>query len=489
VVWQCDKKSPNCSQCARMHANCPGYRDALDQNFCDETESVAKRAKKSYKNSDQRDGEEQEPIRHDLIDLTANVILFESTSPRMSHIFTLTPPMHDFAVTNFMSSYIPGSHYDYLPFMYGQACTDSALSFTVQATAMAYLSQELCQSDLMRIARRTYAKALRKTNEALAHFSTACSNSTLVSVLLLGLFESIIWTHAGTPGCWTTHTRGAFAIIKLRGLQQFETSIGQQLFIQVATKVCINSLQQKLRLPTGLEDLIERVVQYNPDSPPHQLIRLTSSVSNLAADIHVGTYSAPKAVRMLLQLDEEYKQFAEHLPLNWQYNKFTLEKPEEIVYGNTGHWYPDHRALQLWNSYRMTRILLNEAVHALVDSTPTDSKTQSRCQAIDNIEKMATEICASFSYFVRCSNLGIHRSETTLMVPTLPTSRALAASLLWPLSAVRGASLASNDIRAYSVKSLRYLGTVSRAPQAAEIASKDPGFDALQDGLHMVYVS
>jgi hypothetical protein len=75
------------------------------------------------------------------------------------------------------------------------------------------------------------------------------------------------------------------------------------------------------------------------------------------------------------------------------------------------------------------------------------------------------------------------------MIPALAASRALAASLLWPLSAVRGASLASNDTRAYAEKSLRYLGTVSRAPQAAEIASRGPSFNALQDGLHMVYVS
>lgn len=472
-----------------MHAKCPGYRDALDQNFRDETESVVKRAEKSYKKSDLGDAEQQAPVRHNLVDLTANVIQFESMPPSMSQIFTLTPSMDDVAVTNFMSSYIPGSHYDYLPWMYGLASPESALSSTVQATAMAYLSQELGQADLMRIARRTYAKALRETNEALAHPSTASSNSTLVSVLLLGLFESLIWTHAGTPECWTTHTRGAFAIIKLRGLEQFETPVGQQLFAQVANIVCINSLRQKSRLPMGLEDLIERALQHKPDSPPYQLIRLTSKVSNLIADVHANTKSASKAVQMLCQLDQEYKQFAEYLPLNWRYHKSTLERPEELVYGNTGHWYPGHRALQLWNSYRMTRILLNEAVHALASDVTTDCKTRYRCQAVDNIEEMATEICASISYFVGCSNLEIHRSEATFMAPALVTSRALAASLLWPLSAVRGASLASKDIRAYSVKRLRYLGNVSRAPQAAEVASKGSGFDALQDGLHMIYVS
>jgi hypothetical protein len=113
----------------------------------------------------------------------------------------------------------------------------------------------------------------------------------------------------------------------------------------------------------------------------------------------------------------------------------------------------------------MTRILLNEAVHALTNDVPT------KAQAIADIEEMTTEICASTSYFVGRSNLELHRSEATSMAPILVTSRALAASLLWPLSAVRGASLASKEVRAYSVERLRYLGMVSRAPQAAEIVS------------------
>jgi hypothetical protein len=74
---------------------------------------------------------------------------------------------------------------------------------------------------------------------------------------------------------------------------------------------------------------------------------------------------------------------------------------------------------------------------------------------------MGTEICASISYFVGYSNLERFRYEKPFMAPALVASRALAASLLWPLLAVRGVSLASKELRAYSVKTLQYLGTVS----------------------------
>jgi hypothetical protein len=472
-----------------VSAKCAGYRDALDQTFRDETEIVVERAEKSYKRPDLNDVRKKDPVRPNLVTSTASVIRFECTTTSVSRIFTLTPSMGDIAIANFISSYIPGSHYDYLPRMYGLAPPESALSLTVQATAMAYLSQELCQVYLMRIARCTYAKALRQTNEALMHPSSASSDSTLVAVLLLGLFGSLIGRYTGTPECWTTHTRGAFAIIKIRGLQQFETPIGQQLFAQVVKIVCINSLQQKSRPPLGLEDLIERALRYKSDFPPYQLMRLTSKVSNLIADVYASTRSASKAVEMLWQLDEEYEQFARSLPLDWRYHKWTSQRPEELIYGNTGHWYPSHRALQLWNSYRMTRIMLNEAVHALADDVSTKINTQYRSRVVDNIEEMATEICASMSYFVSCSELPSNRKEATFVAPTFVSFRALAASLLWPLSAVRGASIASENVRAYSVMGLRYLAVEAHVPQASQIASQGPDFDALQDGLHVSYVS
>jgi hypothetical protein len=473
----------------RMGATCPGYRVTVGQNFRNETESVVRRAQKSYRKPNQCGAGQQGPVRCDAVNVATVAVQLDYTLSSMSNTFTLTPSMIDVAVMNFMSSYIPGSHFDYLPPMYGLVSSESALSLTVEAAAMAYLSQELCQSNLMYAARRSYTRALHETNEALAHASTASSNSTLVSVLLLGLFESLIWTHTGTPEYWTKHSKGAFAIIKLRGLQQLETAMGQQLFTQVANIVCINSLQHRARLPKGLEDLIERVLQIEPDSPPYQLTRLTCKVSNLIADVHANVETASEAIQMLCELDAEYIQFAKHLPRNWQCERSVLGSQEEMFHGDMGHWYPDHRALRLWNSYRMTRILLNEAVHALANNVSTEVKTKSQQQAVGNIEEMSTEICASISYFVSCSKLLRNVKDATSMALTFANSRALAASLLWPLSAVRGASLASENIRAYSVLKLRFLAVEARVPQASQIASRGTGFDALQDGLHISYVS
>lgn len=472
-----------------MNIQCVGYPNLLSQKFRDETESVMKRAEKSYRKSVKCTTRQQEPIEHYTIGAAVNVVHPTTMTASVPPTLSLLSSMEDVAIANFMSSYIPGSHFDYLPSLYGQAASNSVLSLTVRATAIAYLSQEVHHGEIMLTARTSYARALHKTNGAIAHSCTASSDSTLISVLLLGLFESLVRTSAGTPACWTTHTEGAFAIIRLRGLQQLKTPLGQRLFAQVANILCINSLRQKSRLPRGLEDLIELVLEYDPNFPPYQLTRLTSRVATLVADIHIDNQTVSLVVQRILQLDDDYKHFAIHLPSDWQCQRSTLNGPEKLSRGDEVHWYPSHRALRIWNSYRMTRILLNEAVHTLADELARESKSQIQRQAVANIEEMATEICASSSYIFSCSNLRDIMMEAGPLAITSVAPRALAASLLWPLSAVRGASLASKGIRAHCVRILRYLAIEARVRLAIEVASHGPEFDAMQDGLHVSYVS
>jgi hypothetical protein len=131
---------------------------------------------------------------------------------------------------------------------------------------------------------------------------------------------------------------------------------------------------------------------------------------------------------------------------------------------------------QLWNSCRMVRILLNEIIYAHAASLPTVARQITQREAVAKIEEMATQICASIPQFA--SQLGLSVSI-----------KASTVSLLWPLSAVRGASLASGDVRMYAIDRLKFLGGESRMSQVVEIARKDSNFDALQDGLHMFYVS
>ncbi|KAH7386927.1 hypothetical protein DE146DRAFT_666046 [Phaeosphaeria sp. MPI-PUGE-AT-0046c] len=473
---KCDKKEPKCSQCARMRVACPGYRNALDQNFRDESKRVVERAEGIYRKPGQsvvrsRDANSSA----DTATKTNEVIRFGQTSSRIYPVSSLSNSLENVAIAYFMSAYVPASHFDYLPSMYALACVGSTLSTTVHAVSIASLSRQLDVSEITHLARQSYSTALQQTNSALADPCFASSDSTLVSVLLLSLFEAFVWGRTRTPDSWAMHTNGAFALIKLRGLQQFGSPAGRQLFAQVTNIICVGSLQQKTRLPAGLEDLVEAALQFEPDFPPYRLACLTSQVVSLVVEVHAGVLAGREALDTARQLDDKYELFAESLPSTWKYLQKQPTWQLHDLPGTVVHQYPSYRAAQLWNSCRMIRILLNEVIHAFTSASHTFSDFMVQRQAVENIERMATLICASV--------------PQTTVPGELVTNKASSTSFLWPLSAVRGASLASDAVRTFAVERLKYFATESRISQAGDIALQGPGFDALQDGLHMFYVS
>lgn len=487
-----------------MHIVCSGYRDPLDQNFRDESASVVKRAQKSYKTASHgavtlktcTPEVHSDSNYADSWDETTLELRQRHSMSSSNVLFGLPQSVEKVALAYFMSAYIPGSHYEYLPFIYGQADTE-ILSATVRATSIASLARETGQTSLMEMARRSYAKALLDTNATLANPATTTNDTTLISVLLLSLFEAIAWSSPRPPQSWTTHTQGALALIRIRGSEQFKTLIGRQLFIQVANIICINSIQQRKRLPPDLVDLIKLAEQSDEGALKYRLAFLTGDVSNLLADIDEGVMTPEEVIRATQSLDAQYVSFCESFPPACKYQKIRLEKSRPEVYGMIIHRYPSQRITQLWNSCRMTRILLNEIIHAHALHVPSQYGAPIRTLAAHNLQNMATDICASIPQLIDPSIVPI-LPDSRMNSPLAPLTesilestspKAVAASLLWPLSATRSASLASEDVRAYAVQQLNSLGREFHLPQTENVTLGQCEFDALQDGLHMFYVS
>jgi hypothetical protein len=487
-----------------MHMECPGYCDPLDQNFRDESESVIKRAQKSYKTLNGSSEGNISKWSDDAVDpsstMTTWAPMFDGLAPEHIELplpVRIAQPIDDIAVSHFMLSYIPGSHFDYLPSMYDRLAKNTALPATVYAASLATLARNSGQAGLMDMARRCYVRALLKTNAALADPLTASEDSTLVSVLLLSLFEAIAWSGFRTPDSWTTHTRGALALIKLRGRQQFETPVGRQLFVQVVNIISINSLQRKTRLPKELMHLLAAAMEYQFECPKYQLACLTGDVSTLVADIDEGGRTAGEIISATLDLEERYIAYADNLVSPWRYRSSTIDVSRPEVYGNTVHQYASHRAAGLWNSYRMTRILFNEIIHAYSSCLPSDVANALQQNAVDNIEQMATDICASIPQFVSPAEFAMdldQQSSYSQHTSSFSHGKALspkrsAASLLWPLAVVCNANVASVEVKRYARERMGYLGREFHVPQTGEGIMEDAGYSALQDGVHMYYVS
>lgn len=473
---------------------------------------MIKRAEKQYKNAADnaaryKQSLSQQDKEQNFWDFSSSASKSESTaltrrSPGNPPPWSMKQTVYDVAIMHFMTSYVPCSHFEYLPQLYGQLGATTVLPATVDAVAIASLGRDLQQQEIMKIARQRYTRALNETNTALANSRTAQDDATLVSVLLLSLFEAIVWDTNQIPDNWELHSKGAFELLKLRGPAQFKTDIGRKLFTQVANITCINHMQSQTRIPQELEDLVATATgpAYESETPRYRLATLSREMSNLVADIHEGKLSLVDSIEAATLLDHKYIHLSANFPPEWEFLETRLARRMPGVHGWVYHQYPNTRVVKLWNSMRMSRILLNEGRMRHAQKLPSSSYSLAvEFDAAATIQRMCTDIAASIPQFTKPPGLDILSSPPgptpeawkKVSNDTAPSLKATAAALMWPLSVIRSTSVCSMDLRLFAKEQLKSLGQAFHLPQAEKVATegRDEDQNSLHNGLHMFYVS
>ncbi|KAF2119625.1 hypothetical protein BDV96DRAFT_596322 [Lophiotrema nucula] len=489
---KCDEKRPGCTQCLGIAVTCPGYRNPLDTYFRDESRNVTIKAEASYKlparkhpssvkRRSRAEGQFQVITHTSVGNFTPKSTSGHFCEELAVSVMWSNPfqPVGDFAITHFLSSYVPGSQFEYLAELYDKQSLGSPLHATVQAVSLAIFSREVEESSILKKARGRYSEALSVTNAALTDAKLAVQDATLVAVLLLRLFEAIVYAGFYTPNNWTVHTNGALALIKVRGTQQFESELGRRLFHQVGNNLRIDCIQRSTRLPAEFVRLYELSRPFYGDNNPRiDFAALNGELIELLAIGDEGSLGNGERVSLAIQLDRKYSQLMRSLPQSWLYKTSDAQNQHQVTYENTVHQYPSQPAIQLWSSYRMIRILLNEIVCHCSDSQALVIQEKAK----RNIQDMARDICISTSWVTLPIGIAASGSDA---IP----AKACVASLLWPLSSVRGASFAPEKARVFAIEQLRFLGNTFKLPQAVRVASTSYELEALHDGLHMFYGS
>lgn len=394
---------------------------------------------------------------------------------------TLTLPIEQIATNHFFSTYVPDGHFHYLPQLYSAITPDSALFPVVYAVAIANLSREMRAPELRAEAQLQYARALAATNSALACPKMAIQDCTLASVLLLSLFETMTQQYRQMSSNWSSHIEGATALLKMRGMEQFRSKLGGQLYIQVASNIRISSAQRRTRVSADFLEFNEMAAPFLDANNPSLRISLVvdafAKLREAIASKHVE--DSEFIIDSALQLDQNVLMLLSTLPDGCDYEVIHVSKSEPGVFEGVTHRYRDRRAAQLWNSLRMIRIFLNEAAHreisALIGADyesygldiPTDWILLQEMTA-RNAQRIAAEICASVPQFTRLS-------------PGQPLPVASAAFLLWPLSAAGESYLSPEPLRLYVIDRLKFLGREARLPQALWAAQMLEESEKLED--------
>jgi hypothetical protein len=194
---QCDQRKPGCLRCQKSGHLCPGYRDLDQVIFRDESERILRQVRRSEGSS----AEGRLAIISTSSEQNRSTLCSTSEFPASSHfwpaIFSpILPAAPDLGAHFFFLKYTsdePPFPTDraWLAESYHASCGGqaAALRASIEAVGMAALSN-VCHSPRVEDqSKRQYHQALAATNHALSDPVQAVADTTLMAVILLGLFE------------------------------------------------------------------------------------------------------------------------------------------------------------------------------------------------------------------------------------------------------------------------------------------------------------
>jgi hypothetical protein len=431
----------------------------LDLSFRDETNTVLQKYRKGRQKLETH-GEKKQPQTY--VDLVLP--------------YALIPPIHEMAMGHFVNSFVAGSHFDYLPNMYSNTFTAEPLQLSTYAAAIANLARERREPELMKCAQSFYGRALTQTKAALLS-NDVHLDTTLVSVLVLSLYETIALDGQKSDKSWNTHTEGATTLLQLRGVETLKTDMGQKLYIQVSNNIRVSCVQRAVPLPSAFVELDRQASVYlDPSNPVLQFWPIVDAFIELQVMENSMIREPKDLIKQALKLERMLVEICSNLSESGVYEVLDTETNSPEAFQNSVHWYLDHRVARLWNTIRMTRIYVNETLYEqtglLVASqclTETSLWPALREKAAETAQDAALGILASVPQFIRKPEGKIDSQR--LKVSTV-------SGFVWPLSAVGGSKLLSQEARDYAVETLFIIGHEARlqpATMIAEILKKNPG--------------
>lgn len=317
-----------------------------------------------------------------------------------------------------------------------------------------------------------YLYALPMLNKALNSPDSAKSDSTLLAVLLLDLFEKITNTNPRSTDSWMSHVNGALTLVKLRDNNRFHDYTGLRLSVRLSTNLLISCIAASAGVPPALVKLRSDLEPFlNKDDPKWRVSGLVVKYTTLTEAMQDHRLTNANIVACATELDREFMSLAETMPSTSLYHTMYLEEAAETVLEQHFHTYPDHFTTQTWNTLRIMRILLNNAictysVHVATESFGMVSASRSWSIAKHTLDIMAKEICAAAAQYTG------YGGETSKSKDYSATQRLRCYTLLFPFYVAALYASPTTNIKPWVIQQLRFMSCeigVRNASVVAEI--------------------
>ncbi|KAB8304747.1 hypothetical protein EYC80_004101 [Monilinia laxa] len=477
---KCDAIPTGCTQCQNAGRKCPGYRSQVDLVFREETKNVIEKAKAKHEKARKRGLEYVSYNSATPCSATHAPTLNRGNCSRGIGVGTsqpsqaisvnylnITPSIEDRATAFFLSNYVMGDHgptrghLDHLSDLYESESIDDNLVAAVHAVGLAGYSHSGKAPYLMNQARAQYTRSLQLTNTALQSPIAVKKDSTLLAILILGIFETITGRNQKSMKAWAEHIHGAAAVIKLRGPEAIKSKGGIRLLAQVTSSLLISCIQRDIPIPKYIVEMSAFAEKNMSNVDPAWIL-------------YAGYYADPNDLFDDAEaLDERFLAFSTNVPKGWEYTTVHTEHDPDIAFDGYYHLYYDHWVAQIWNAIRQLRILLNETIREVLLKDfsspipcllgPEYAERFHICTEI--MYQMQAEILASVPQHV-----GYPAKNTTPSQPwtgyktdglgaEIPTIQSSGGYfLIWPLYVAGGMRISTPEVREFCVKNLRHIG-------------------------------
>ena len=387
----------------------------------------------------------------------------------------------------FFAYYVSSKCWDFLKPYYHPSDSPEHLKLAIEAVSLAYLWHQVYSDAALANAREKYISALRMTNKTLKSSKEASKATTLMASLLLDLFEKITDLEPRDNKSWTSHVNGALALVKLRGLEQFQNPSEFNILVRLSTHYIVGCVASGSQVP----DILNAIQAYigkrlNVQDPMLRLSNLMIQYANLHSEIRRVILSYDEYIRLCLELDRKMQALDLELPLPWQYTTILLDHTSDRTFDLHFDFYSNPRVCQARNILRVIRILLNESLIQHYLASPTSDNYLALIGiAHDSIEMLAGEICACVPQYVDCDDAARQRlpASEKSKLPDQILARALRGAdhphtpdhqldcytLIFPLY-IAGRSKAVPNVRPWVTKQLHYISSHFHVRNAEVIA-------------------
>lgn len=352
---QCDQQVPHCGQCIRTRDQCSGYRDEWDLVFRNQTGDTIKR---TMERRAPKEGQTSLPLKC-------------NSSP-------LPPPdlgsSHDeLGVNYFLYNFITGSQSSsrgYLNYIPADYTADShyppILVASMAAIGLVTLANTTRQPQLAKHARAKYSEAINQVNIALASPTESVKDSTLMSVISLGLFE-----YVSDFTSWARHVRGAAALVVARGKCQFSTSAAFPMFNQVRADMVAVCMYSGHPFPEDMCELQEEASRHmDTTSAFWRLGTAATKCTNLLWVVRKNSREFPwsSLLEQATVLQDELQYIFGVLSMESGY--ITSRKPggdPTISYNERFDVYRNSWDIRVWNNTRILQIIICDSIRYIMN--------------------------------------------------------------------------------------------------------------------------